>query len=186
MSAAEILASNDCSFARAERILYGLDDFASAETVCFVEGEIDKFSIETAGGPATARVPDGAPPPDTRNYTSRVSFLGETAMGYLHTATTVLIATDIDAPGQRLADELAKCIGHATCRRVSCPEGGQDANAVLGKPGVPAVRDALAEARSSPIPASPPPGTRPTRMLPPSRARHPIIELAPVEARHAR
>ncbi len=34
----------------AERILYGLDDIAGAETVCIVEGEIDKLTIDTAGG----------------------------------------------------------------------------------------------------------------------------------------
>ena len=100
MSATENLASNDRSFARAERILYGPGEIASAEALCLVEGEIDKLSIDTAGGPPTARVPDGALPPDARNYTSKCSFLDETTMG---TATPGASATRraSAAPGRR-------------------------------------------------------------------------------------
>jgi hypothetical protein len=120
------------------------------------------------------------------NYSRKFSFLDETAMRRLHAAVTVLIATDMDAPGQRLAEALATCIGYAMCRGVSRAEGRKDANAVLGKLGARAVRDALAEARSYSMPALPAHGTHPIRMLPPSRGRRPSAELSPVEASHAR
>ena len=170
----------------ARRVLYGVDDIAGAETICLVEGEIDKLSIEMAGGPPTASVPDGAPPPDARNYASKFSFLDEVAMGHLRAATTVLIATDMDAPGQMLANELATRIGYATCRRVWWPEGCKDANEVLVKLGVQAARDALANALPFPTRTSPPCRMRPIRMLPPSRGRRLIVDLSPVEVSHDR
>ena len=94
----------------AERILYGLDGIAGQETVCIVEGAIDMLSIDTASGPPTVSVPDGAPAVDAKNYASKFSFLEETAMAHLHAATTVLIATDMDAPGEKLANDLARRI----------------------------------------------------------------------------
>jgi twinkle protein len=170
----------------AQRILYGLDAIAGAETICLVEGEIDKLSIDTAGGPLTASVPDGAPPPDARNYASKFSFLDEVAMGHLRVATTVLIATDMDAPGQSLADELAKRIGYATCWRIWWPEGCKDANEVLVKFGAQALRDALGKAQPYPTPATPQHRMRPIHMLPPARGRRPVIELDQAEVSHAR
>ena len=103
----------------AQRILYGLDDITGAETIGVVEGEIDKLSIDTAGGPAAVSVPDGAPPPDAKHYASKFAFLDETVMARLRAARTVLIGTDMDAPGERLAEELAQRIGLAKCKRVS-------------------------------------------------------------------
>lgn len=83
----------------AQRILYGLDDITKAEIICVVEGELDKLSIDTAGGPPTVSVPDGAPPPKAKHYASKFAFLDATAMARLWAARTVLIGTDMDAPG---------------------------------------------------------------------------------------
>jgi predicted RNA-binding Zn-ribbon protein involved in translation (DUF1610 family) len=169
--------------AGAQRILYGLDDLRGAETMVVVEGEIDKLSIDTAGGPPAASVPDGAPPPDARHYASKFSFLDETVMARLRAARTVLIGTDMDAPGQKLADELARRIGSARCKRVSW-RPYKDANELLIAQGPTAVLNALATAQPYPVPANNevPQSTRPIRMLQPSRGRRSVIELAPVEA----
>jgi twinkle protein len=171
----------------ARRILYGCDDIVGAETIGLVEGEIDKLSINTAGGPPTASVPDGAPAVDARHYASKFAFLDETAMAHLTGATTVLIATDMDAPGQTLADELARRVGYATCKRVSWFPY-KDGNELLVAQGPAAVLDALAAAQPFPTPADAPVrhGPRPMRLLPPVRGRRPIIELAPAESSHAR
>jgi twinkle protein len=172
--------------AGAERILYGLDDIKGADVVCTVEGEIDKLSIDTAGGPPTVSVPDGAPPPDAKHYASKFRFLDATAVARLRAATTVLIGTDMDAPGHKLAEELARRIGHATCKRVAW-HPYKDANEMLVAQGPAAVLDALAAAQPFPVPLNDgvPRGTRPVRLLPPDRGRRPIIELAPVEDSHA-
>jgi twinkle protein len=173
--------------AGAERILYGLDDLRGAATTCVVEGEIDKLSIDTAGGPPTVSVPDGAPPPDAKHYASKFSFLDETAMARLTAATTVLIGTDMDAPGERLAEELAQRIGYATCKRVSW-HPYKDANEMLVAQGPQAILTALAHAQPFLVPLENglPRGTRPVRLLPPVRDRRPIVGLAPVEVAHAR
>jgi twinkle protein len=171
----------------ARRIVYGCDDIAGAATITLVEGEIDKLSIDTAGGPATVSVPDGAPAVDARHYASKFAFLDEAAMAHLTAATAVLIATDMDGPGQKLADELARRIGYATCKRVSW-HPYKDANEMLVAQGPAAVLDALATARASGAPVDDlvPYGPRPVRLLPPVRGRRIVMELAPVEASHAR
>jgi twinkle protein len=172
--------------AGAERILYGLDDIAGAETVCVVEGELDKLSVDTASGPPTASVPDGASPPDATHYASKFAFLDETAMARLRAARTVLVGSDMDAPGELLAQELARRIGPATCKRVSW-HPYKDANELLVAQGAAAVLDALAAAEPFPTPADHeiPSGTRPVRMLPPARARRSVITLGPPEVSHA-
>jgi twinkle protein len=172
--------------AGARRALYGLDAIRGADTICIVEGEIDQLSIDTVGGPPTVSVPDGAPPPDTKHYASKFSFLDETAMARVRAATTVLIGTDMDAPGERLAEELAQRIGYATCKRVSW-HPFKDANEMLVAQGPQAILTALANAQPVLVPLEDevPHGTRLVRMLPPGRGRRPIVDLSREEARHA-
>jgi twinkle protein len=171
----------------AERILYGLDAIVGAETICAVEGEMDALSIRVAGGPSTLSVPDGAPSPNTTHYAGKFTFLDEITLGRLRAAATVLIGTDMDAPGDRLANELAQRIGYATCKRVSW-HPYKDANEVLVAEGPQAVLDALAAAEPFPVPpdAAIPHRARPVRLLPPVRGRRPVVELPPVKACHAR
>jgi twinkle protein len=170
----------------AERILYGLDDLLGADTICAVEGEMDALSIRAAGGPPTVSVPDGAPPPDATHYASKFAFLDETALTRLRGATTVLIGTDMDAPGERLAQELARRIGRERCRRVSW-HSYKDANELLLAQGPQAVLSTLAVAQPFPVPAHDegPRIPRPVRLLPPVRGRRRIVVLAPVEGSHA-
>lgn len=134
----------------AERILYGIDGLADAETICVVEGEMDKLTIDTAGGWPTVSVPDGAPSPDATNYAAKFSFL-ESAQAYFETAKVIVLATDMDAPGQKLADELARRFGPAKCRRVIWPNGCKDANETLVAHGPDAVCAALADAQPYPV-----------------------------------
>jgi twinkle protein len=171
----------------AERILYGPDEILDAETIAIVEGEVDKLSIDTAGGPSTVSVPDGAPSVDAKHYAGKFAFLDETALDHLTGATSVLIGTDMDVPGEKLADELARRIGYARCKRVSW-SAHKDANEMLVAQGPAAVRAALASAQQFSVPRddAPPPSTRPVRNLPPSRGRRPILELVPGEVSHAR
>lgn len=134
----------------AERILYGLDGIAGAEIIIVVEGEVDKLTIDTIQGWPAVSVPDGAPPPDATNYASKFSFL-DGAEAQFKAAKTVILATDMDAPGQKLAEELARRIGPAKCARVTWPEGCKDANDTLMSRGPEAVMDALADAQPYPV-----------------------------------
>lgn len=127
----------------AERVLYGLNDIA--ETLYWVEGEIDKLSVEVAGFKNCVSVPDGAPAPESKSYGSKFDFLGETT---LETVKKHIIAVDSDAPGRRLEEELIRRLGEEKCYVVRWPDGCKDANDVLVKLG----KDELAEILSNPEP----------------------------------
>ncbi len=130
--------------AGAERVLYGLDDCAGPGEVVAVEGEMDKLALEVAGVTRCVSVPDGAPAMNAKNYSGKFDFLDTTDV--FQRATRVLIATDADEPGQKLADELTRRIGPEKCWRVHYPAGCKDANDVLLKHGPEGVRQLLTEA----------------------------------------
>lgn len=132
----------------AERILYGLDGIGGAKVIIVVEGEMDQLSLAACGFAAVVSVPDGAPTPETRNYTSKFAFLAEAEADFA-AAETVVIAVDMDAPGNRLAEELARRFGPEKCKRVLWPE--KDANDTLVKHGAQAVKDAIADAQPFPV-----------------------------------
>ena len=133
----------------AERVLYGLNDIDEGLTI-FVEGEIDKLSCDEAGFKNTVSVPDGAPSPNTKNYSSKFSFL-ESAEEKLSKVKRFVIAVDNDAPGIRLRDELARRLRVERCYIVDWPEGCKDANEVLVKHGAEYLAKCLTNAKPVPI-----------------------------------
>lgn len=133
----------------AERVLYGLDDIAG-EIVIFTEGEIDKLSLEVSGYISVVSVPDGAPTPNTKNYSSKFDFL-LSAEEKLTPTKKIILAVDTDAPGQRLAEELARRLGPERCWRVQWPEGCKDANDVLVGHGAGALKDCIENASPWPV-----------------------------------
>lgn len=118
----------------AQRVLYNLDACTGSDTIVIVEGEMDALSVHVAGIPHVVSVPDGAPATNATNYSSKFTFL-EAAESILNAARTVVIATDADAPGQKLMDELARRLGPEKCKRVIWPEGIKDANECLQEAG---------------------------------------------------
>lgn len=134
----------------AERILYGMDDAAGHDTLIIVEGEIDKLSIETTGLINCVSVPDGAPSPKSKDYTSKFSFL-EGCEDFLAGFKQIILAVDNDEPGQKLEEELARRLGRDRCSRVQWPEGCKDANDVLVKKGSGSLKDVIDQARPYPI-----------------------------------
>jgi twinkle protein len=132
----------------AERILYGLDDIA--ETVVIVEGEIDKLSLEVAGITSSVSVPDGAPAPGSKDYSSKFTFL-DSAEETLRKVKRFVIAVDADPPGQLLEDELARRLGRERCLRVKWPTDCKDANDVLVKHGATDLRWFVDNAEPFPI-----------------------------------
>lgn len=117
----------------AERILYGMDGI-EGETLIIVEGEIDKLSLETAGFKNCVSVPDGAPSPTAKDYTSKFSFL-ESCEEWLKQFKKFVLAVDNDDPGKKLEEELARRLGRDKCFQVQWPEGRKDANEVLCNEG---------------------------------------------------
>lgn len=129
-----------------ERILYGLNDIA--ETTIWVEGEIDKLSLEVAGYPNCVSVPDGAPAVTAKSYESKFDFM---AAAELDRAKSHIIAVDADAPGMRLREELVRRLGPENCLVVDWPDGSKDANDVLVNLGVDALIGCIRDARALPI-----------------------------------
>jgi twinkle protein len=133
----------------AERIFYGLDD-CDGDMAIIVEGEIDKLSMEEAGYRNCISVPDGAPSPNAKDYTSKFSFL-ENCEDFIGKIKTFILAVDSDAPGQTLEEELARRLGKYKCRRVQWPEGCKDANDVLITHGKDAIEGCILSARDYPV-----------------------------------
>jgi twinkle protein len=134
----------------AQRVLYNLDAIAGFDTAVIVEGEMDALSVHTAGIANVVSVPDGAPAPDATNYSSKFSFL-EAAEDALAHVKRFIIATDADAPGQKLMDELARRLGPERCSRVMWDEGIKDANDCLVQAGADYLRAMIEDAEPFPV-----------------------------------
>jgi twinkle protein len=104
-------------------------------------------------------VPDGAPakakegeidPEDDAKFSYVWNCRAE-----LEAAERIIIATDADAPGQALAEELARRFGPARCWRVEWPTSGdaprKDANEVLMTDGADVLRECITSAKPWPI-----------------------------------
>lgn len=103
------------------------------------EGEIDALSFIEAGYPFVVSVPNGAPPP-RKNPSEDVDPTRDTAFSYifksweeLKSIKCIIIATDNDEPGKRLAEELVRRFDRIRCKFVTYPEGCKDANDILVK-----------------------------------------------------
>ncbi|KAI3436985.1 uncharacterized protein J3R85_005925 [Psidium guajava] len=140
------------------KALYGLDDIAEADEIIIAEGEIDKLSMEEAGFINCVSVPSGAPckvsnkelpSPDKDKAFQYLWNCKE----YLDKASRIILATDGDAPGQALAEELARRLGKQRCWKVNWPKKDDfssfnDANEVLKHLGPTALREAIEHAES--------------------------------------
>lgn len=131
----------------AERILYGVNDI-EPKVLVWVEGEIDKLSVEMAGVRSCVSVPDGAPAPDSKSYANKFDFLGDAA---LDAVEMHIIAVDGDAAGVRLQEELVRRLGRHKCQVVVWPDDCKDANEALLKHGVDVLAECLGNARPLPI-----------------------------------
>lgn len=120
------------------------DPSLSTYPLIITEGELDALAAIQAGYLRTVSVKDGAG--------SNLDFMAEEDIwGLIKDIPFVIIATDGDAPGTKIAEELARRIGRARCQRVKYPEGSKDLNDVLAKHGVDFVRIAIQEATPYPI-----------------------------------
>lgn len=133
--------------AGAQRVLYGLDDISDRESVIWVEGEMDKLSVEVAGFRNCVSVPDGAPAINSKEYASKFDFIDWDVM----TGKQHVLFVDMDEPGRKLEAELMRRLGEENCARVICPFGCKDANEVLTKHGPFALRDLIKGAQPFPV-----------------------------------
>lgn len=137
------------SFGGAERILYGMDDIEN-DYLIWVEGEIDKLSVEVAGLKSCVSVPDGAPAANTKDFSKKFEYL-EGAEIVLKNVKKHILAVDNDAPGKTLEAELVRRLSPEKCYQVYWPEGCKDANETLMKHGADILRSCIDCARPYPI-----------------------------------
>jgi len=137
---------------KAELTLYNLDALKGQESAIIVEGEIDALSLLQVGYPAVVSVPNGAPNPDEQISASRFAYLNDDYVESLLTPLKrIVLATDADAPGRKLADELANRLGKARCYVVNWGEGIKDANDALVLAGADYLRACIEDARPLPV-----------------------------------
>lgn len=136
--------------------LCGLElvDMEKSSDFIICEGEIDMLSFTEAGVANATSVPNGSSSftrdEDRRDAKTTMAFLW-TAKAHIDKAKRIVIASDSDEPGTKLAGELARRIGKHRCWTVDFPEGCKDANDVLLKHGVETLRDCLEQAKPWPI-----------------------------------
>lgn len=128
--------------AGAELIMWGLDECAGEDTVIVVEGEMDRLALAEAGFRNVLSVPSGAPSVETDISNAKLDYL-PSAEGVFAEARQVILAGDMDKPGQRLVEELSRRIGREKCWRVEWPEGCKDANDVLMHHGIDLIWEAI-------------------------------------------
>lgn len=151
----------DKDFAQAkngEKVFWLLDqaDIEYGDQLVICEGEMDALSLLQADIANPISVPDGAPrkvkdgepvdPEDDRKFSyvwAQKDRLAE--------FSKIILATDGDEPGIALAEELSRRLGKERCWTVRWPEGCKDANDVLMRHGVDALRDCIAGAEPHPI-----------------------------------
>jgi len=112
-----------------EKILYNLDSIQGAETVIWVEGEMDVLSLVEAGFDAVVSVPDGAPNQRVDRDSKKFEFIDNCADSIVPVQIHVL-AFDNDKNGRILTEEIAQRVGKERCFLVDWEEF-KDANEVL-------------------------------------------------------
>jgi twinkle protein len=135
----------------AELIFYNLDAIKGETEVIIVEGELDCLSCHESGIYNSISVPNGA---GTGNL--RLEYL-DNCWSALADKEKIIIATDGDAPGRRLREELARRLGVGRCYQVVYPEGCKDLNDVLKMYGPSKVQGVLAAIQPWPIKGIVPP-----------------------------
>ncbi len=132
-----------------EKVVYGYDDIQK-DCLVWVEGEMDKLAVETAGFKSCVSVPDGASPVDAMNYNTKFEFLENCESKLLNVENHVL-AVDNDGPGETLQKELARRLGIEKCKLVAWPGGCKDANDVLIKHGEETLKECIEKAKQYPV-----------------------------------
>jgi twinkle protein len=132
------------------QVLYGLNDIENEAECIICEGEMDKLSFNVADLWNAVSVPNGAPPETAKNTEKKMEFLSLCA-AWLDNKNKIYLATDADAPGLRLREELARRLGKNRCWIVRYPEGCKDANDVLKKHGVERLRQCIEKAEMYPV-----------------------------------
>ena len=129
--------------ANAQLVPYRIDHIKDTPECIITEGEMDALSFIVAGRDDVISVPNGA----QKNLT----YLDDFIESHFENKTRIYIASDTDAKGLELRNELVRRFGEEKCRIVTYGEGCKDANELLLQSGAEALRHAIAEAQEVPL-----------------------------------
>ena len=127
----------------AELVPWRIDSIRDTLECIITEGEMDALSFIVAGRDDVISVPNGA----QKNLT----WLDRFIESHLENKSRIHIASDTDAKGLELRAELVRRLGEEKCRIVTYGEGCKDANELLQKGGVEAVRKSIEGAQEVPL-----------------------------------
>lgn len=136
--------------------LFGIQnvDLTESDDLIICEGEIDALTFYEAGIPNATSVPNGSGSfsnyNDDGTMRQQLGFLWD-AKDKIDAAKRVIIASDNDGPGEKLAEELARRIGRHRCWVIKYPTDCKDANDVLLKHGPSALAECLSAAEPWPV-----------------------------------
>jgi len=127
----------------AELIPYHIDSLLDTQEAFITEGEFDTLSLMAAGYEAAISMPSGA-----SGGTQWMDRFWDT---HFEHKERIYIATDMDAPGQQAAAELAKRFGPEICYRINFSPDCKDANEELCRHGIDSLRQRVEEATPLPL-----------------------------------
>ena len=125
----------------AELIPWNIDAVRDTDECIITEGEFDAMAFMTAGRYDVVSVPNGGG--------GETNYFKDFMEGWFAHKKTIYIASDDDAVGHRLAQELVKRFGCGCCRIVSYGEGCKDANEHLLKYGAASLLECLDKAEAA-------------------------------------
>lgn len=131
-----------------------LIDLDRSQDLIICEGELDMLSYYEAGIMNATSVPNGASSftrgDEAKDTKTTMAFLWS-AKEKIDKAKRIIIASDNDEPGTKLADELARRIGKHRCWKVAYPDDCKDGNDVLLKHGAIKLKEVMELATPWPI-----------------------------------
>ena len=127
----------------AELIPYNIDAILDTDDVIITEGEFDTLALITAQLPHAISMPSGA--------AGGTSWMDRFYDIHFEPKQRIYLATDMDAPGMRAAEDLATRLGPERCYRVIFSPDCKDANDELTKHGAESLRQRVKEAQPLPL-----------------------------------
>ncbi len=122
---------------------YNIDSIRDEKTCAVCEGEMDALSIYECGIHAVVSVPNGA--------NNNLTWLDDYQKEFFDDKETIYIASDNDAKGLILRDELLRRFGPERCRLVEYADGCKDANEHLIMHGAQSLKECFKNAREPKI-----------------------------------
>ena len=132
------------------KVFYNADTIEKdTKVIAVCEGEMDCLALQCVQVPSVS-VPNGAPAVNATSF-SDIDESFRNSGQIFDGIEKIILATDADAPGRKLEEELARRFGKERCWRVVWPDGCKDANQVLIEHGKDMLIECIDNAQPYPV-----------------------------------